>query len=123
MTTMQIARKLVDLCRQGKSDEAYSTLYAEDAVSVEAVDTPGMSREAKGLAAIRGKGEWWVANHEIHAASVTGPWPHGDRFIVGFQFDVTNKPSGQRMQMDEVGLYTVKNGKIVREEFFYDMGG
>jgi hypothetical protein len=56
---------------------------------------------------------------DTHSSGVTGPWPHGNRFIVGFQFDVTNKPSGRRMKMDEVGLYTVENGKIVREEFFY----
>jgi ketosteroid isomerase-like protein len=121
MSTMDIANKLVDLCRQGKNHEA-KALYAADAVSVEAFAMPGMDRESKGLAAIQAKGEWWRSNHEIHSASVTGPWPHGDRFIVGFQIDVTNKPSGQRMQMDEVGLYTVANGKIVREEFFYAGG-
>ncbi|MGH6630982.1 MAG: SnoaL-like domain-containing protein [Burkholderiales bacterium] len=122
MSTLDIANKLVDLCRQGKSEEALSALYAEDAVSVEAAAMPGAPQEAKGLAAIKAKGEWWFTNHEVHSASVTGPWPHGNRFIVGFQFDVTNKPSGQRMKMDEVGLYTVENGKIVREEFFYAVG-
>ncbi|UUZ68638.1 nuclear transport factor 2 family protein [Polaromonas sp. P2-4] len=122
MSTLDIANKLVDLCRQGKNEEALSTLYAEDAMSVEAVAMPGAPQEAKGLAAIRAKGEWWFTNHEIHSASVTGPWPHGNRFIVGFQYDVTNKPSGRRMKMDEVGLYTIENGKIVREEFFYVVG-
>ena len=34
----------------------------------------------------------------------------------------TNKPSGKRFTMDEVGLFTVDNGKIVKEEFFYAMG-
>ena len=72
-----------------------------------------------GLAAIRAKGEWWRSNHEIHSAYVAGPWPHGDKFIVGFQFDITNKPSGRRFTMEEMGLYTVENGKIVREEYFY----
>ena len=121
MNTLEIAHRLVELCKQGKSDEAKS-LYATDAVSVEAFAPPGMQQEAKGLTAIRAKGEWWRANHEIHSASITGPWPHADRFIVGFQYDVTNKPSGQRMKMDEVGLFTVENGKIVREEFFYSGG-
>ena len=122
MKTMDIARKLVELCSQGKNGEALDTLFAEDAVSVEAVDPPGGQREAKGLVAVKAKGEWWVANHEIHSAAVTGPWPHDDRFVVGFQYDVTHRPSGTRMKLNEVGLYNVKNGKIVREEFFYHMG-
>ncbi|CAH1198635.1 Ketosteroid isomerase-related protein [Candidatus Nitrotoga sp. BS] len=122
MNTMEIAKKLVELCKQGKNLEALSTLFADDVVSVEAVEMPGAQQEVKGLAAVKGKGEWWVANHEIHSAAVTGPWPHGDRFVVGFQYDVTNKPSGMRMKLDEVGLYSVHNGKIVREEFFYDAG-
>lgn len=119
MNTMDIANKLVELCRDGREQEALTLLYADDAVSVEASAPPGGVAESKGLQAIRGKGEWWRDNHEVHAASVTGPWPHGNRFIVGFQVEVTFKPSGQRMAMDEVGLYTVEKGKIVREEFFY----
>lgn len=122
MSTMAIAQKLVELCRQGKNTEAINTLYADDVVSVEAGAPPGMDRTSKGIAAVRGKGEWWAANHETHSAAVTGPWPHDDRFIVGFSYEVTNKPSGNRFKMDEVGLFTVANGKIVREEFFYHMG-
>ena len=120
MNTIEIAKKLAELCKQGRNMEALDILFADDVVSVEAVAMPGTQQEIKGLAAVKGKHEWWLANHEIHSASVTGPWPHGDRFVVGFQYDVTNKPSGKRMKMDEVGPYTVRNGKIVREEFFYD---
>lgn len=124
MDTSAIAKQLVELCKQGKSAEA-KALYAEDAVSVEAFAPPGMQREAHGLAAIRAKGEWWIANHEVHSAVVTGPWPSGDgqRFIVGFNYEVTNKPSGQRMKMEESGLFTVAGGKIVHEEYFYAGGG
>ena len=123
METMQIANKLVELCRQGKNRDALDTLFAAEVVSVEAGAPPGMQREAKGLSAVKAKSDWWMENHEIHSANVTGPWPHDERFVVGFQYDITNKPSGRRMKMDEVGLYTVQNGKIVREEFFYHMGG
>jgi ketosteroid isomerase-like protein len=123
MNTMDIAKQLVELCRQGKIKEAIDTLFADEIVSVEAGAPPGMEREARGIAALRAKSEWWLANHEIHSAAVTGPWPHDDRFVVGFQYDITNKPSGQRMNLDEVALYYVRNGKIVREEFFYSMGG
>ena len=72
MTTMEIARKMVELCRQGKNLEALNTLFSDDAVSVEAVAMPGASQEVKGLEAIKRKGEWWVENHEIHSANVTG---------------------------------------------------
>lgn len=121
MTTVEIANKLVELCKQGKNREA-KVLYAEDAVSVEAFAPPGTDRVSRGLTAIRAKGEWWSANHEIHSATVAGPWPLDDKFIVGFKFEVTNKPSGRRMMMEEMGLYSVENGKIVREEYFYNVG-
>ena len=122
MKTTEIGKKLVDLCKQGKNMDALNALFADDAVSLEPVAPPGGKQEVKGLAAIKAKGEWWRNNHEVHSASVTGPWPHGDRFVVGFNYDVTNKPSGKRMKLDEVALYTVRDGKIVQEEFFYDMG-
>ena len=121
MTTVEMANKLVALCRQGKYSEA-RPLYASECVSVEAFAPPGMDRESRGLAAIQAKGEWWAANHEVHSAVVAGPWPTDDRFIVGFKFEVTHKPSGKRMTMEEMALYTVKDGKIVREEFFYNVG-
>jgi hypothetical protein len=122
MNTLDIAKKLVELCRQGKNAEARDTLYSEDIVSVEAGAPPGAQRESLGIAAVREKSAWWAANHEIHSANITGPWPHDDRFIVGFQYEVTNKPSGKRLKLDEVGLYWVRNDKIVREEYFYSMG-
>ncbi|MEO8310469.1 MAG: nuclear transport factor 2 family protein [Caldimonas sp.] len=117
--TTDVANKYVSLCRAGKNEEALKSLFADDAVSVEAMAMPEMPQEARGLAAIKAKGEWWSNNHEVHSASVWGPWPHGDRFIVGFRFDVTNKPSGKRMQMEEAALFTLRDGKIIREEFFY----
>lgn len=122
MTTMEIAKKLADLCREGKNLQALDTLYADDVVSIEAVAMPGGPKEVKGLAAVKGKNQWWLDNHEIHSFGVTGPWPHDDRFIVGFQMDVTEKASGRRMKMEEAGLYHVRDGKIMKEEFFYDAG-
>ena len=122
MTVQDIAKKYVEMCQTGKMHECLDTLFSEDAVSVEAFAPPGMDREAKGLDAIRGKGKWWAENHTVHSAEVTGPYPHGDRFAVRMVFDVTNKPSQRRMTMDEIGLFTVKDGKITREEFFYSGG-
>ncbi len=124
MTTQELAKKYVQLCKDHNHDEIVNTLMSGDIVSVEAAAPPtGGERTAKGLEAVKAKGKWWVENHTIHSADVQGPFPHDDRFAVRFTYDVTNKPSGMRMKMDEVGLFTVVNGKIVREEFFYSMGG
>lgn len=122
MTNQEIAKKYVDLIQQGKHEECLSSLFSRDASSVEAVAMPGMDRVSNGLAAIRAKGEWWTNNHIIHKEEVHGPYPHDNRFAVRFVYDVTNKPSGQRFNMDEVGLFTIEDGKIVREEFFYSQG-
>jgi ketosteroid isomerase-like protein len=122
MNTLEIGKKLVELCREGKNEEAVNTLLADDVVSVEAGGPPGADPVTKGIAGVRGKGVWWRENHDIHSAKVEGPWPNGDKFIVRFTYDVTFKPQSMRFTMEEAALYTVANGKIVKEEFFYTMG-
>ena len=121
MSTLKIGQELVALCREGRNLEALDRLFSPDIESVEAADAPGIGRMQKGIAAVKAKNEWWLANHEIHSGHVTGPFPNGDRFIVSFRYEATNKPSGQRMTFEEMALYTVAGGKIVKEEFFYDM--
>jgi ketosteroid isomerase-like protein len=124
--TMTVGRKLVELCRQNKGMEAINTLYSPKIVSIEAMaGNPTVPQRVEGIDAVKKKTEWWEANHEVHKANADGPWPHGDRFIVHFNYEVTAKSgpmAGQRFAMDEAALYTVKDGKIVQEEFFYHMG-
>ena len=122
MNTLEIGQKMVELCREGKNDEAVNTLFSADIVSVEAGAPAGQDATTKGIAGVRGKGKWWVDNHTVHDAKAEGPWPHGDRFIVRFTYDVTFKPDNKRFTMEEAALYTVANGKVVKEEFFYSMG-
>ena len=118
----EIGKKYVAFVKEHRNDECLTQLFSKDAVSVEAAVPPGGNREAKGLDAIRGKGKWWMENHTVHKAEVFGPYPHGDRFAVRFVYDITRKASGERIAMDEVGLFTIADGKIVREEFFYQGG-
>ena len=123
-STLEVGKKLVELCRKGKHMEAINTLYGPKIVSIEAQSSPAMPARMEGIDAIRGKAEWWEKNHEVHSGNAEGPWPHGDRFIVHFTYDVTAKAgpmAGKRMKLDEAALYTVKDGKVVHEEFFYAM--
>ena len=123
--TFEVGKKLVELCRANRNLEAVDTLYAGDVTSVETVSMPDLPARIEGVEAVRRKNQWWLDNHTIHGNQVSGPFPHGDRFIVHFRYDVTSKVgpmAGQRMQMEEAGLYTVRDGKVVKEEFFYHMG-
>lgn len=124
MNMLEIGKDLVAKCNALKNLEVCDKYYSDDITSIEAMVMPGSaSRETKGKAAVRGKGEWWLGAHEIHAAKAEGPFPHGDdRFAVIFDMDITNKESKQRMQMKEIGVFTVKGDKITREEFFYAGG-
>ena len=71
---------------------------------------------------MREKGTWWNENHTVHCAETYGPYPHGDdKFAVRFVYDVTQKVTNRRFTMDEIAVFTVANGKVVREEFFYAM--
>lgn len=120
MDLKEIANELVAGCRENRAQANLDTLYAEDAVSVEAVDYSGMGREVKGRDGIRGKHEWWEGAHEVANASVSDPFLHGeDRFAVVFEVKGTVKESGDSFDMREVAIYHVADGKIVREEFFY----
>ena len=84
---------------------------------------PGMPQETSGKDAVIAKSQWWVDNHEVHDAVILGPWPNGDEFAVYFKYDVTFKPSGKRFPMEETAMYTVRDGKIVREKFYYRTDG
>jgi ketosteroid isomerase-like protein len=119
MTLLEIANELVAGCREDRTRANLDLLYAADAVSVEAADMGG-GRETHGLAGIHGKHDWWDGAFITHGLTVEGPFVHGDdRFAVIFGMDTEDRKTGERSQGREVAVYHVKDGKIVREEFFY----
>jgi hypothetical protein len=118
VSVQTVARKFVDLCRQGKNFDVMNTLYAPDIVSVE-----GDGRETAGQAAVIKKSADWVSDKAFNGETVAGPFYNGanpDQFVVYFTLDITPKATGQRITREEVAVYTVKNDKITREQFFYE---
>jgi hypothetical protein len=122
MTTQTVAKRLVQLCNSGHSEQAVDELYAADIVSIEGSGTAEMPARMRGIDAVRKKGEWWNANHEVHAMTAAGPFigDRADQFAVSFDIDMTPK-GGARTRMCEVGLYTVRGDKIVEEAFLYSV--
>ena len=119
-STAAVAEELVALCRAGRNLDAIEAFYSPDIVSVESTGNEQMPATLSGIEAIRGKNKWWMDNNEVHSAEADGPFVGEDKFAVHYVFDVTFKPSGKRERMEEVALYTVDNGKIVHEHFFYN---
>jgi hypothetical protein len=120
---MEIGSRLVALCNEGRAMDAVEQHYDGKIVSIEGQGSDEMPARMEGIDAVRGKGEWWFANHDVHAIVATGPYcgHRPDQFVVHFELDVTPKQSGERMTMREVALYTTSGGKIVQEEFLYLM--
>jgi hypothetical protein len=116
MSLESVGKKFVELCNQGKNFDVMHTMYASDIVSVE-----GNGSETAGQAEVIRKSERWAAANTIRGEKVRGPYFNGPaEFAVHITFDVTRKDSGERMSLEEIAVYTVKNDKITRERFFYE---
>jgi len=120
MTTQEVADQLVQLCREGKNDQAIEELYADHVVSRE---PKGSDMElTEGKTAVKNKTlKWEESVQEIHSASCSDPIVAEHHFSFVMDIDATYKEHG-RMKMSEICVYEVKDGKIVADEFFYCMG-
>jgi hypothetical protein len=117
MTTKETAERLVALCRQGQFETAHKELFATDAISIEPYATPAFPKETKGLNALLEKGDTFTAMIEqVHSVSVSDPLVAGNAFACAMQLDVTIKGHGQ-MNLAELCIYEVKDGKIISEQF------
>jgi hypothetical protein len=116
-STHEVAARLVGLCKNHRNFEAMRELYADDIVSVEPVPMNG-SFETAGKAAVIQKSEQFQSAHEVHEAKIEGPFLANTKFSVVFDWDLTNKASGKRATVREIAVYSVRDGKISREEFF-----
>lgn len=118
MTVQEIAARLAELCRQGAFETAQKELYANEAVSIEPYASPAFEKETRGLDAILEKGRKFDSMVDtIHEMRVSEPLIAGNVISLGMGMDITMKEQG-RMNMEEMAVYTVKDGKIVSEQFF-----
>jgi ketosteroid isomerase-like protein len=90
--------------------------WHKDFVSIEGV---GANMSWEGRKAVQAKCDDWMSKNTVHGCRAEGPFVGSTGFAVKLSMDVEEKASGKRFQMDEVAVYTVQNGKVVREEFMY----
>jgi len=118
MTTQEVANRLVELCRTGNYEQAHKELYAQDALSVEPEGVP--NRTSQGLEALAQKGQKFEEMVEtMHKSEVSDPIVAENFFSCSMKMNMTMKGVPQPVDMDELCMFTVKDGKITKEEFFY----
>jgi hypothetical protein len=118
MTTEQVAKKLVETCRKGQVLQAGEELYSENIVSIEPEHGP--MKSAKGKKAVLDKGAQLASMiEERHGGSFSEPIVNGNHFSVAMTLDATLKGMG-RVNLQEICVYEVKEGKIVKEQFFFN---
>lgn len=124
MSLQTVAKEFVDLCNQGKNFDVMEKMYAPDIVSVEA-----SGEEVSGKRPVIEKSRRWGAANTVHGEKVRGPFfdtadgaagKSSGQFAVHFTFDVTPNSTGRRTTLEEVGVYTVEDDQITREQFYYE---
>jgi hypothetical protein len=111
-----VGHEFVELCNQGKNFDVMRAMYAPDIVSVEA-----NGEQTVGKTPVIQKSERWGAANTVGSEKVRGPYFFGnDQFAVHYTFGVTPKATGQPITIEEVGVYTVKDDQITREQFYYE---
>lgn len=117
MSTQDVANRLVSLCREGKFAQVQEELFHDDVQSIEPAHSP--IRSAKGKKAVMQKGMDFASMIEAtHGGSFSEPVVGGRYFSCAMMLDATFKGKG-RMQLDEICLFEVKDGRIVSEQFFF----
>ena len=118
MTTQEIANRLVELCRVGNYEQAAKELFSPNIMSVEPEGVP--NRIATGFEAIAEKGKKFQAMIEsVNSSVVTDAIVADNIFSCAMLMNVNMKGVPVPVDMNEICVYTVTDGKIVKEEFFY----
>jgi ketosteroid isomerase-like protein len=118
LTTQDIANRLNELFKENKWEEAQDELFSDEAESIEPPGSQGLT-SVRGLDAIKKKGtDWQNMIKEVHGGWSGEPIVAGNHIAVAMGVDATMK-DGNRMTMEEIAVYEVRDGKIVKEQFFY----
>ncbi len=117
MSIDEIAADFFALCKAGNFAEAGAKHWSDAVVSLEPY-AEGPHVVCTGRDQVLAKHAWWEENTEVHSFDCEGPFVHGDQFAIIFEMDCTMAPYG-RSTSREVALYTVKDGKVVEERFFF----
>lgn len=116
-----VARDFTDMLRQGHFLAARERFWAEDVRSIEPHDLPdGIAAEVSGIEAARAKTARWLASRHIHDLSIDGPFVTGSQFALFLDMMIGGQLSEAAQPFTEIAIFTVRDGRISEERYFYD---
>ncbi|KAA1244741.1 SnoaL-like domain-containing protein [Aquimarina sp. RZ0] len=119
MNTQEVANRLVELCRIGENMQAINELYDQNITSKEMPGAPNPVVTGKDAVTKKSQ-DWYTTVEEFHGSQISDPIVADTHFSCTMKMDCTFKEQG-RMEIEELCVYQVNNGKITEEQFFYNM--
>lgn len=111
-----VGSTLVKMFNEGKHKEIEELYWSPQ---IESVEGYGVGLAWRGRDAVNAKNQQWSSENTILGASAEGPYLGSSGFAVKFRMEVRTNATGQTKNFEEIGVYTIQDGKIVREEFMY----
>lgn len=115
-----VARDFTAMLRLGQFEAAGETFWSPDVTSIEpealSDDTPAA---VSGKAAARAKRCARFGTALIDELGIDGPFVTGDQFALFLDMLITDPASGQAQPFAEIAIFTVRDGRIIEERFFY----
>ena len=105
---------LNDLVLQGKSVEAFEKYYHDEVIMQENESIPTLGKEAN----LKREKEFYTSITEFRSAKPLKITVGEDISMVQWHYDYTHKDWGVR-NYSQVSVQEWKDGKIIREQFFY----
>lgn len=116
-----VARDFTAMLRLGQFEAAGERYWADTVTSVEPADLPtGTPALVSGIDAARGKARFRFGKGRIDELGIDGPFVSGDQFALFLDMLITDPASGQTQPFTEIAIFTVRDGRIIEERFFYD---
>jgi len=110
----EVGAGVVAMVNAGESEKAiWDKWFNRNFVSIEG----NMGRAWHGRPAAQAKSDWWYGANTVHSLEADGPYTGATGFAVRYTIDAEEKATGKRWKDSEIAFYTVKNGKVVQEEF------
>jgi hypothetical protein len=116
-----VARDFTFMLRQGQFVAAGDLYWAEAVTSLEPSDlSAGIPAFVSGIDAARGKAQFRFGEGRIDDLGIDGPFVTGDQFALFLDMLITDPVTGTVHPFTEIAIFTVRDGRIIEERFFYD---